>query len=326
MAFKRRTLSEIAEMICGNFPAEESFFPYRSSSYLTAFFAEAETDFKHDGSTRGWWVTDVLQQIMTEAVAEPGSVPAAFARVIRRLMDPEDATNEGPSRPGALERLNTVLARAGFEAFYAPDRQCYLRNLTTNIVIEPPPNPHRPFSPEELERRRQMIGYLDNASEDELTEEVLLPLFRQLGFQRITAAGHRDKALEYGKDVWMKFVLPTRNVLYFGIQVKKGKLDSSGVSRGSNANVAEVYNQVLMMLGHEVFDPELNREALVDHAFIIAGGEITKPARAWLGRKLDVSKRSQVMFMDRDAILDLFVAANLPLPQPRWIVSDDPPF
>ena len=35
---------------------------------------------------------------------------------------------------------------------------------------------------------------------------------------------------------------------------------------------------------------------LVDHAFIVAGGEITKAARNWLGGKLDVSKRSQAMF------------------------------
>lgn len=28
MEFKRRTLNQIADMICGNFQAEESFFPY----------------------------------------------------------------------------------------------------------------------------------------------------------------------------------------------------------------------------------------------------------------------------------------------------------
>jgi hypothetical protein len=66
--------------------------------------------------------------------------------------------------------------------------------------------------------------YLDTASEDELIEEVLLPLFRQLGFHRITAAGHKDKALEYGKDIWMRYTLPTQHVLYFGIQAKKTSL------------------------------------------------------------------------------------------------------
>ncbi|WP_026632818.1 hypothetical protein [Dyadobacter alkalitolerans] len=87
-------------------------------------------------------------------------------------------------------------------------------------------NPHRPLSSSETSRRNLLVKYLLNASEDELIMEVLLPLFRQLGFQRLTVAGHKDKALEYGKDVWMKFILPTQHILYFGIQAKKGKLDS----------------------------------------------------------------------------------------------------
>jgi hypothetical protein len=151
-------------------------------------------------------------------------------------------------------------------------------------------------------------------SEDELIQEVLLPLFRQLGFHRVTVAGHKDKALEYGKDIWMKYTLPTQHVLYFGIQVKKGKIDSAGASRADNANVGEILNQVTMMLGHEIFDPEIGKRVLVDHAFIVAGGEITKAARNWLGNKLDATNRSQIMFMDRDDILNLFVVTNLPLP------------
>jgi len=49
---------------------------------------------------------------------------------------------------------------------------------------------------------------------------------------------------------------------------------------------------------------------LVDHAFIVAGGEITKGARNWLGNKLDATKRSQIMFMDRDDILNLYVVMS----------------
>ena len=140
-------------------------------------------------------------------------------------------------------------------------------------------------------------------------------MFRQLGFHRVTAAGHKDKALEYGKDVWMKYTLPTLHVLYFGIQAKKGKLDAAGVGKDGSSNIAEILNQVTMMLGHEVFDPEVSRRVLVDHAFIVAGGEITKAARNWLGNKLDANKRSQVMFMDREDILNLFTVTNLPLPK-----------
>ena len=113
----------------------------------------------------------------------------------------------------------------------------------------------------------------------------------------------------------MKFTLPTQHVLYFGIQAKNGKIDASGVAKQGNANVAEIHNQVIMMLGHEIFDPEIGKRVLVDHAFIVSAGEITKAARNWLGNKLDASKRSQLLFMDRDDILNLYVVTNLPLPE-----------
>jgi len=315
---------QIADMICGNFHFEESFFPYRSSKYLTEFFEDVDTDYRHDGSTRQNWVADTLKEILAEPRSGTSTVPDTFLRVIQRLMDRGDAMNEGEQRAGALALLNAALEREGFEAFYAPDKQCYLRHIPTNTIATPSPNPHRPFSEKELKRREQLLAYLETASEDALIEEVLLPLFRQLGFHRVTAAGHKDKALEYGKDVWMKFTLPTQHVLYFGVQAKKGKLDTAGSSRGVNSNIAEIHNQVLMMLGHDIFDPEIGKRVLVDHAFIVAGGEITKAARNWLGNKLDASKRSQILFMDRNDILNLFVVTNLPLPSDAW--QDTRPF
>ncbi|AHW65706.1 hypothetical protein CGLY_16665 (plasmid) [Corynebacterium glyciniphilum AJ 3170] len=235
--------------------------------------------------------------------------------MIDQLMSPADQFNEGADRPRALAQLNEILGREGFEAFYGEDNHCYLRHVGTQTVTVLAANPHRPLSKAEQERRLLLAGYLDHCSEDELIEEVLLPLFRQLGYHRITAAGHKDKALEYGKDIWMRYTLPTQHVLYFGIQAKKGKLDASGVTKTGNSNMAEIHNQALMMLAHEVFDPEANRRVLVDHAFIVAGGEITKAARNWLGNRLDATKRSQIMFMDRDDILNLYVVTSLPLPE-----------
>jgi hypothetical protein len=206
------------------------------------------------------------------------------------------------------------LHREGYEAFYGEDGFLYFKHIRTQSVSAAP-NPHRPFTTAELKKRDHLSNYLDKCSEDELIERVLLPLFRQLGYHRISAAGHKDKALEYGKDIWMRYVLPTQHVLYFGLQAKKGKLDASGMPRASNANIAEIHNQALMMLGHEIFDPETSKRVLVDHAFIVAGGEITKQARNWLGGKLDASKRSQLLFMDREDILNLYTVSSLPLPE-----------
>ena len=119
---------------------------------------------------------------------------------------------------------------------------CATRRKT---VAASPQNPQRPLSKDEVEKRAVLAGYLDTASEDELIDEILLPLFRHMGFRRITAAGHKDKALEYGKDVWMKFTLRTLHHLYFGVQAKRDKLDAASKTR--NENIAEVLAQIRMM-------------------------------------------------------------------------------
>ncbi len=307
MKWKPRNLRALANIVCGN----DDHFHYRSSMYITEFFEDCDLEYVHDGSTRGMWVSERLEEVLAMPQPSPTVPPDAFIRIIQRVLDKAEADDDDADRDKALEAINVVLAREGWQAFYDENETAQLRHIATKRIAQVA-NPHRPLTPSEMERRDQLVSYLDNCSEDELIEEVLLPLFRQLGFHRITAAGHKDKALEYGKDVWMKFTLPTQHILYFGIQAKKGKLDASG---RSTSNVAEIHNQITMMLGHEIFDPEISRRVLVDHAFIVAGGEITKQARNWIGTKLDATKRSQVMFMDRDDILNLFVVTNLPLPK-----------
>jgi hypothetical protein len=310
MKWKNRNLRALADIVCGNV----QLFPYRSSSYITEFFEDCDLEYAHDGSTRWAWVASRLEEVLALPHSGPSVPPDAFVRIIRRLLDKGEGEEGDEDRGKALAALNIVLAREGWEAFYDEQGMGQLRHIATNTVAQVA-NPHRPLTSSELERKDQLIAYLDKCSEDELIEEVLLPLFRQLGFHRVTAAGHKDKALEYGKDVWMKFTLPTLHVLYFGIQTKKGRLDAAGTSKGGASNIGEMLNQVTMMLGHEIFDPETNRRVLVDHAFIVAGGEITKQAKNWLGERLDATKRSQVMFMDRDDILNLFIVTNLPLPK-----------
>jgi hypothetical protein len=93
MEFKRRTLMQIADMICGNSrEGETNYFRYRSSSYLTEFFQDCDTDYAHDGSTRNYWVAETLNTILAEPQPDATTPPATFARVIRTLMDQSDAS------------------------------------------------------------------------------------------------------------------------------------------------------------------------------------------------------------------------------------------
>lgn len=310
MKFRPKNLRLIAEMVVG----DPEHFQYRSSFYITEFFQECGLDYEHDGSTRWRWTAEILQNLLAENQSNNHQLPDRFLNVLRVLMDLSEAEGSDHDRALALKALNIPLMKEGFEAFYGDDCHLHVRHIGTNIISSVT-NPHRPFTAKEIERRNKLTSYLKSCSEDELIEEVLVPLFRQLGYQRVSAVGHKDKSLEYGKDVWMRFILPTQHVLYFGIQAKKGKLDASGKSKASNTNMSEIYNQTLMMLGHEIFDPETNKRSLVDHGFIIAGGEITKQARNWLGGKLNASQRSQIMFMDKDDILNLYVASNISLPE-----------
>jgi len=117
--------------------------------------------------------------------------------------------------------------------------------------------------------------------EDDLTAGVLLPFFRQLGFHRVTAAGHENKALEDCKDVWMKFTAAHAACPVLWPTSERDKVAASGTTKDGNANIAEIHNQVMMMLGHQTF-PEIGKRVLVDHAFIAAGAEIMKAARNWL--------------------------------------------
>ena len=55
------TKENLAEFICGD---DDKKCPiYRSSSYLTRYFQDIGLNYTHDGSTRKWWVLDVLNSL-----------------------------------------------------------------------------------------------------------------------------------------------------------------------------------------------------------------------------------------------------------------------
>ncbi|MEK6257037.1 MAG: hypothetical protein AABP62_00330 [Planctomycetota bacterium] len=323
MKLKTRTIRDLAEMVTGGVasgfsesPKKSAFarFPYRSSSALTDFFIDCDTEYRHNSESRVPWTQNVLAELNEGPVSTPQLPADGIVRVIEELLDPKHfrSTTANEDHAACLELLNEVLNREGLKAYLDGADRCHvgagsITSASLNIQ-------KRVWTQKDLERKKKWVQFLDHASEDEFTEGVLVPLLQQCGFMRINVAGHKDKALEYGKDIWMKLQLPTSHFIYFAVQVKKGKIDAAGKSKADHENVAEVLNQVKMAIAHPIFDPELNKRVLVDHVYIVASGEITKQAKQFLGEKLDIEGRRQTIFMDREDILTLAVQTNMELP------------
>jgi hypothetical protein len=319
MKLREFTLEKLAEMVVGN----HSAFPYRSSHFITTFFTKCDLPYVHDGSTRHRWAKDVLSELNL-GPGHSADLPAdTLVRVISELFDSDDFDRAGKSRDVALGELNKLLARDGLEAYFDQGGSCYIRNTGTGGVASLAPRAPRPLTAAELEQRRKVAAFFDAASEDEFTEKLLVPLFQRLGFHRVTPAGHHEKMLEFGKDLWMKYQLPTGHWLYFCAQIKRDKIDAGGTSAN---NAANVLTQVRMAIDHPIFDPEANRKVLLDHVFVIAAGEITRAARTWIAERLDVAQRRHIIFMDRDELLDHSARILLDLPVATPLNDNDIPF
>jgi hypothetical protein len=294
-------------MICGASGAMGSYewanFPYRSSYQLTKFFRACDMEYVHDGRTRSAWVEGVLTEI-NQGLATTIELPSdSMIRVIQELLDSSEFGRMQLDRSKALEDANKVLLRDGIEVYLDASNRCFVRTADKHVTSALSRVQPRPLSASELSRRKEIERFLDTASEDEIIEIMLVPLFRQLGFLRVIPTGHRDKSLEFGKDIWMKYRLPTGHFIYFIAQVKKDKIDSAG--KDINNNISGILSQARMAIDYPIFDPETNRKYLVDHVFIISGSFITKQARALLIEHLDKEARRHIIFMDRDEILDL---------------------
>jgi hypothetical protein len=97
------TKEHIAEFICGD--DQERCPVYRSSSYLTNFFQNNGVNARHDGSTRKWWVLEVLNQLNGELLQ----------RIILRLASPREYGGDKEKTRLALKTLNSILEVEGLK-------------------------------------------------------------------------------------------------------------------------------------------------------------------------------------------------------------------
>jgi hypothetical protein len=316
MQISVKSIHKLAEMICGSNGAAGGYgwsnFPYRSSSRLSEFFIDAGLPHRHDGSSRKAWMVAILEKENLAANSN-GKLPSdSMILILQTLLDARSLADQGKKRAACIEDVNGVLKWDHLRVFADDDGVAQVEAIDGGATsVGTLFQMRRAWTEAELKRKAEFARFLDSASEDEITEKLLVPLFLHLGFARISVAGHQDKRLEFGTDLWMKFSLPTKHALYFGCQIKRDKIDAAGKS---NTNIAGILNQITMMLDYPIWDPESNRKQLLDHVYIISGGEITKQAKNWLGEHLDGSKRRHIIFLDRAELLDLLVGNQMAVP------------
>jgi hypothetical protein len=226
MKLSDRTLEGLAEMVAG----DNELFPYRSGSRIIQFFHRCGFKCVEPMHTRKWWAKERLVALDLGASYAPDLPSDDLMRVISELFDVLDFEREKKDITQAFAAFNTLLKREGLIGYLDDAGRCHLRNTGTGVNSSSLPQKGRPLSSDEILRRQKLSEFLDSASEDEFTERLLVPFFQRLGFHRVSAAGHKEKTLEFGKDLWMKYQLPTGHWIYFGAQIKREKFDSAGAS------------------------------------------------------------------------------------------------
>ena len=109
-------LAKLAEMICGDAPF--TYFPYRSSSYLSRFFQDLDLDYTHDGSTRRHWVRSVLDELNKRPSSKEDTPPPEMIKVIEYLLHPDHFTGyEGGDQEKALAAVKESLKTYGLRVF-----------------------------------------------------------------------------------------------------------------------------------------------------------------------------------------------------------------
>ncbi len=126
------TINKLSRMICGDAPYND--FPYRSSSYLTAFFEGLDLDYTHDGSTRFWWVRSVITELnQCDEISE--EIPSnEIVIVVEHLLDPDFFTGTDFDQDKAIGRVNEILQRYELQAVKQRNGTVKLATLTENYV------------------------------------------------------------------------------------------------------------------------------------------------------------------------------------------------
>ncbi len=176
------------------------------------------------------------------------------------------------------------------------------RSTTYNEVLS-----HELFSiniSQNLLKNELLIEFFDSANEEDFTLLFLVPLFKRMGFEKVTPKKHTEHIMEYGQDIKiMRLRIPTGHFLYFVCQVKIGIIGSS--PNQPTQNIATILEEIRPAFEKEIFDSDLGMDIRPDHVFLIASGRIGEQAKLYLQERIQTTHRN-LRFIERDDLIDKY--------------------
>jgi len=145
-----------------------------------------------------------------------------------------------------------------------------------------------------------LLRILRSLKEDELINNVVVPMLEEMGFKCATSVAHHGPG-ELGKDIkpfYVENIFGIRE--YYAVQAKALKIHSKS---GKKGHVNEVIDQMKTALRMPFIDPTDNSEKKIDHFLIITSHDITADARRQIEET--VQGRREIMLIDGQMLVKL---------------------
>jgi hypothetical protein len=134
-------------------------------------------------------------------------------------------------------------------------------------------------------------------NERKFSSEILLPLFRKMGFHNISFKHGRK---EFGKDFTFSEIDKFNQVQHYGVQVKAGN-----ISGEVNSVIDEIISQIKDAFRIPYYDINNNNPHYISTCLIICSGSFTENAKDKIMHKVDKGLHGSIYFLDKKATLEM---------------------
>lgn len=141
---------------------------------------------------------------------------------------------------------------------------------------------------------------MSELSEAKLREEVLVPLFRAMGYDNVEV--YHWGPMEQGKDIVMSKPDDLGAPEFYGVVAKRGNI--SGQASGSSSG-AEVATQIRQCFNGELSHPRTGEPRKVRRCRVVASGRIPKEARQTVRNAIEGWQARFTRFIDGDELWGL---------------------